>query len=474
MPEPEFDKALKITPVKEIAGMLLVDLTLHGDNRGWFKENWQRAKMTELGLPADFTPVQNNFSFNVKRGVTRGLHAEPWDKFISLGSGRIFGAWADLRAGSPTYGQTFTAELDPSKAIFVPRGVANGFQTLTDDTVYTYLVNAHWSPTAKYTFVNLADPDLKINWPISLDKCELSDKDKTHPFLKDVRPMPTRKTMITGAYGQLGRALAKLFPDATQIDRDTLDLTDENALAKIDWSDYDLILNAAAYTNVDGAETDDGRHDAWAANVTAVKNLAKVARANNLTLVHISSDYVFDGQRKIHDENEPLAPLSVYGQTKAAADSIVLSLPKFYLIRTSWVIGDGHNFVRTMLDLAAKNVKPKVVDDQIGRLTFTSELARGIKFLLDSKAPYGLYDLTGDGDSASWNEITREIYRLTGHNPDDVSGISTADYYRNADHPIAPRPHYSTLDLGKIKTVGFAPRDWHDSLTNYIKRELKK
>ena len=170
--------------------MLLFDLPVHGDNRGWFKENWQREKMLALGLP-DFGPVQNNISFNDKAGTTRGIHAEPWDKFVSVATGRIFGAWVDLREG-PTFGAVFTAELDAGKAIFIPRGVANSYQTLEDNTSYVYLVNDHWSADAEYTFLNLADETVSIPGPFPWTQAELSDKDKAHPRLKDVVPMPPR------------------------------------------------------------------------------------------------------------------------------------------------------------------------------------------------------------------------------------------------------------------------------------------
>ena len=112
-----------------IPGLLVVHLPVHGDNRGWFKENWQRAKMVALGLP-DFEPVQNNMSFNDAVGTTRGIHAEPWDKFVSAAQGRYFGAWVDLRAGD-SYGTVFTIEVDESVAVYVPRGVGNAYQTLT-------------------------------------------------------------------------------------------------------------------------------------------------------------------------------------------------------------------------------------------------------------------------------------------------------------------------------------------------------
>src|SRR5690606_9234705 len=172
-----FDRELRSTPTP-IPGLLLFDLPVHGDNRGWFKENWQREKMLAAGLP-DFGPVQNNISFNDAIGTTRGIHAEPWDKYVSVATGRIFGAWVDLREG-PTFGAVFTAELDPSRAIFVPRGVGNSYQSLEADTAYTYLVNDHWSPDAEYSFLNLADESVAIAWPIPLSEVEISAKDLAH------------------------------------------------------------------------------------------------------------------------------------------------------------------------------------------------------------------------------------------------------------------------------------------------------
>ena len=177
---------LKVTETN-IPGFYEVNLVVNGDNRGWFKENYQAAKMEALGLP-HFEVIQNNFSYNVEKGVTRGLHAEPWEKFISVANGSVFGAWVDLRAG-PSFGQTLTLEINPGKAVFVPRGVANGYQTLVEGVTYTYLVNAHWSPDAKYTFVNLFDPTLGIDWPIPQDQAIISEKDAGHPMLTDVTPM---------------------------------------------------------------------------------------------------------------------------------------------------------------------------------------------------------------------------------------------------------------------------------------------
>lgn len=170
-----------------IPGFYVVTVPIHGDNRGWFKENYQKEKMEVLGLPA-FEVVQNNFSYNDKRGATRGLHAEPWEKFISVANGSVFGAWVDLRNG-PNFGTTFTIEINPGVAVFVPRGVANGYQTLEDNVTYTYLVNAHWSPDASYAAVNLFDPSLSIEWPIQQGDAIVSEKDLANPLLTNVTPM---------------------------------------------------------------------------------------------------------------------------------------------------------------------------------------------------------------------------------------------------------------------------------------------
>lgn len=467
MAELDFGKELKTTETT-IDGLVVYDLTVHGDSRGWFKENWQREKMVNLGLP-DFGPVQNNVSFNEKTGVTRGLHAEPWDKFVSIGTGRVFGAWVDIRDGSPTFGQSFSVELDPTKAIFVPRGVANGFQTLEDGTVYMYLVNDHWSPDGQYAFVNLADPALGINWPIDPELGEVSDKDKIHPLLADALTIKPKKILVTGADGQLGKALRAKFPSAEFVNREELDITGDLSSARR-WRDYGVIINAAGYTAVDTAETPEGRRAAWQVNALAVANLSMVAEDNSIILVHISSDYVFDGTEAAHTESESFAPLGVYGQSKAAGDTAVAYSHRHYIIRTSWVVGEGKNFVLTMKSLAERNIKPTVVSDQIGRLTFTDDLALGIFHLLDTKAPYGTYNLTNDGGSASWADVAKEIYELVGKSASDITPISTEEYYAGKEN-IAPRPLQSTLDLAKIKATGFTPREWRQALREYLENQ---
>jgi dTDP-4-dehydrorhamnose 3,5-epimerase/reductase len=285
--------------------------------------------------------------------------------------------------------------------------------------------------------------------------------------------MDDGKFLIVGAYGQLGKALTARFPNAKAVDRDSLDITDVAALAEYDWSNVKVVLNAAAYTNVDGAETNDGREAAWKINAQAVGNLARICAKFELTMIQISTDYVFDGTKSPHTEDEPLTPLGVYSQTKAAADIIVGTLPRHYVVRVSWLIGDGPNFVRTMMNLAARNISPKVVDDQVGRLTFTTTLVDGIMKLLEDEAQFGTYNLSNGGDSSSWADITRVIFSELKRDDLTVTGVSTSEYFK--DKPEAsPRPKQSTLDLGKIESLGVNPHDWRRDLHEYISREQQK
>ena len=455
-----------------IPGLVVLRLPVHEDARGWFKENWQREKMVALGLP-DFGPVQNNMSFNAHRGATRGVHTEPWDKFVSVATGRVFAAWVDMREG-PSFGATYHVEIGPDVAVFVPRGVGNSYQALEAGTVYSYLVNEHWRPSTAYPALNLADPTVAIPWPIPLDEAEISEKDLANPTLDAVTPMAPKKTLIIGCRGQLGRALQVDFPGSDLVDlvpaegeMQSLDVTDADAVAAWPWHEYALVLNAAAYTAVDAAETPDGRRTAWAANAGAPATLARLSREHGFTLVHYSSEYVFDGTAEEHTEDEPLSPLGVYAQTKAAGDIVVGTAPRHYLLRTSWVIGDGNNFVRTMKRLADNGVSPSVVGDQTGRLTFTAELSRATRHLLDVGAAHGTYNLSNGGPVLSWAEIAQEVFQLAGRDRSDVTATTTAAYF--ADKPEAsPRPLNSAMSLAKIEATGFVPEDAGVALERYL------
>ena len=532
-----------------IAGLLVVHLDVHEDERGWFKENWQREKMVGAGVP-DFGPVQNNISFNAEKGVTRGLHAEPWDKFVSVATGEVFGAWVDLREGSPTYHQQFTVTVTPGAAVFVPRGVANGFQATVDNTAYTYLVNDHWKPDAQYYFVNLKEV---TTWPIPLDRAIISEKDVHHPVLAEATPVPAKRPLIIGGTGQLGKALITLLPDALVTVRGALDLTqppeapdvmalpqagrvhhldiaNEQEICNLPWDQVSVVINAAGYTNVDKAEGS-GRKVAWQVNAVAPGVIAREAAKHRVPMVHISTDYVFDGRTSApaptgtnaapaptggYRETDAVCPLGVYGQSKAAGEiAVAAANPRHWIVRTSWVVGEGNNFVRTMARLARENAAAagaaapgtqqpaepnpvRVVNDQVGRLTFAEDLAAGILHLAGimpassavagsaapatgsaapatgsaapatgpagSAAPYGLYNLTNAGTPASWADIAKLVFELTGHDPAQVIPVTTEEYASQAAQKAAPRPRNSVLDLQKLESTGFVVPDWRGRL----------
>ncbi len=326
--------------------------------------------------------------------------------------------------------------------------------------------------------MNLADEKLGFDWPIPLAQAEVSAKDLSHPMLGHVMPVPRRKTLVIGSGGQLGRALREAYAEATYVefvDYPEFDLADPALVSKRPWRDYETIINAAAYTNVNGAETADGRTKAWAINVSSLATLSKIATENHLTLVHVSSDYVFDGSsNRPYRENDPVCPLGVYGQTKAAGDQIVATVPRHYIVRTSWVIGDGPNFVRSMLDLVQSETSPSVVSDQYGRLTFTSDLALAIRHLLEGDAVFGIYNVTGGGPVMSWADVARRVFSLAGSDPRRIRDVSTTEYSYTATGPIAKRPSNSALELSKIRSAGFTPSDLDASLAKYVQFQVRR
>lgn len=282
--------------------------------------------------------------------------------------------------------------------------------------------------------------------------------------------MDQTSILITGASGQLGKALQAQYPNARSTTSNDLDISNEHNVLNYDWAGIKYILNAASYTNVDGAETTEGRVAAWQANAKGSSLLAKVAIDHDITLIHISTDYVFDGTKETHTETEGFSPLNTYGASKAAGDIAVSLVPKHYILRTSWVVGEGKNFVRAILGLGQKGIEPGVVADQFGRPTFTTELARAIDHLLKTKPAFGTYNLSNGGDVVSWADLARAVYKEAGFRL-TVSNTTAAEYF--AGKVAADRPVHSTFDLSKIEATGFKPKDWREDLKAFISKEMK-
>ncbi|MEU4288945.1 dTDP-4-dehydrorhamnose 3,5-epimerase family protein [Kribbella sp. NPDC026596] len=166
-----------------IPGVLRIELEVQPNDDGWFKESFHAGKLAAAGMPR-FDVVQHNVLSLAEAGIIRGIHAEPWDKYLSPSAGRVFVALVDLR-DIETFGQVATFELGPSQALYVPRGVGNSFCTLVPHTTYNFLVNEHWSP--ERITVDLLDPELGIDWPFPREQLSYTERDAANPSLADVR-----------------------------------------------------------------------------------------------------------------------------------------------------------------------------------------------------------------------------------------------------------------------------------------------
>lgn len=177
---------LRVTET-ELLGLFLIELPVFTDTRGSFREAYQAAKLEALGLPK-LGPVQWNISDNIRPGIIRGIHGEPWDKYIHVISGEVFSAIVDLRPDSATFGQHKTFTLSQNNALFVSKGFGNAYQVLKAPCSYGYLVNAHWKAGIPYPAVNYQDPELQIQWPLPIGADDVSEKDQKNPTLRELFP----------------------------------------------------------------------------------------------------------------------------------------------------------------------------------------------------------------------------------------------------------------------------------------------
>lgn len=276
------------------------------------------------------------------------------------------------------------------------------------------------------------------------------------------------RVLITGANGMLGRDLQAALArhEVTALARADLDVTDAAAVAAAVHG-HDAVVNCAAYTKVDDAETHEDL--AYAVNATGPSNLAAACAATGARLVTVSTDYVFDGDAtEPYAEDLPRDPINAYGRTKAAGEELALAAHPAgtYVVRTAWLYGEhGPNFARTMLNLAKTKDAWSVVDDQLGQPTWTADLASQIVALLDAGAPAGIYHGTNSGQ-ATWYEFARAVLEESGLDPERITPTDSASFVRPA-----PRPSYSVLGHDAWATAGIPEmRPWREALADAVRR----
>jgi len=273
-----------------------------------------------------------------------------------------------------------------------------------------------------------------------------------------------KSILLTGAKGMFGQDAIKIFSDrghkVIPADIDDFDITNETSVKEYFGNivgDIDYVLHAAAYTNVDLAETE--KEKAFLINEKGAENLAKISAEKNIPIIYISTDYVFDGEKgSVYFPQDKTNPQAVYGASKLAGEiAVAKNNPNHYIARTSWLYGyNGKNFVETMLNLAKTQPFLKVVNDQSGCPTWTYDLAEGVLNIIEKDMPYGIYHVCGTGYT-SWHGFTKKIFELSGIDI-EVKPVTTDEFPRPAKRPV-----FSAMENNKIC------RNWEDSLEKYLK-----
>ena len=285
------------------------------------------------------------------------------------------------------------------------------------------------------------------------------------------------KILITGSNGMLAKSVRKRLENGNELictDVSELDITDEEAVSKfVKEVNPEYIINCAAYTAVDKAET--AGDIVEKINAIGPKNLAISAKENNAILIHISTHYVFGGDLDIskeYKEDDKKAPVTVYGITKLHGEQYIQeNTDKYYIFRTAWLYGDGNNFVRTMLKLGETKDELNVVSDQHGSPTYAVDLAEYIAQAIEKKIPYGVYHATNEGFT-TWYDFTKAIFEYAEINC-KVNPVTTEEYIEMMKVTQAKRPKNSQLSKDKLKEQGIVIPKWEDGLKRYLKEEGK-
>lgn len=285
------------------------------------------------------------------------------------------------------------------------------------------------------------------------------------------------KILITGANGMLAKSVRKRLEKGNELictDVADLDITNEEGVLKfVTENKPDYIINCAAYTAVDKAET--AGEIVEKINANGPGNLAKAAKANHSVLVHISTDYVFGGDLEVekdYKEEDAKLPVTAYGITKLhGEEQIQDNTDQYYIFRTAWLYGEGNNFVRTMLNLGEAKDEISVVADQHGSPTYAEDLANIIGETIEKKIPYGVYHATNQGYT-TWYDFTKAIFKNAGISC-KVNPVTTEEYIEMMKVTQAKRPKNSQLSKEKLLKQGVTVPEWEDALRRYLKVEGK-
>ena len=464
----------------------ILEANRFGDKRGYF-ESITEKELIKLGFNKIFQ-ISNSLS---SKGTLRGLHFQknPYcqAKVVRCQRGAVLDVVVDLRKDSETFGKWTSVELTPEngRLLYVPRGFAHGFLALSNDTLFEYYVDNVYKPDYEDGIL-WNDETIGIDWDeifkkYNINEPILSDKDKNRYVLEECITRFTReskKYLITGYRGQLGYDIKRELLERGEknilaLDIDEMDITNREQVMNI-ISEYkpNVIFHCAAWTQVDKAE--EMEENVYAVNVNGTKNITDASIEVNATLVYMSTDYIFDGEKDgLYNEDDIPNPKSVYGKTKLLGEEEVKRNPKHFITRISWVFGiNGNNFIKTMLKLSKTHDKLTVVNDQIGSPTYTVDLSKLLVEMINTDK-YGIYNVNNE-EYCSWSEFASFIMDNCGKTT-EIIPVTTEQYYEGKDmSKIAYRPRNSKLSKDKLVKNGFSLLPtWQDATKRYID-ELKK
>ena len=462
-----------------IEGLYILEPTVFGDERGFFLETYNKKEFEKIGIFEEF--VQDNHSKS-KKGVLRGLHFQTkhsQGKLVRVIRGSVYDVAVDIRKDSLTYGKWYGIELsaENKKMFFIPKGFAHGFLTLEDETEFQYKCTDLYAPQYDSGII-WNDKDININWNfekygLKEEDIVLSEKDKKHQSFKEyTEKYIGENVLLTGADGQLGQDFQKLF-DKLSIkyivtDYKELDVTNKEKVKEfVDNNDFTMIINCAAYNNVDKAEEEPEK--CYILNSYVPKYLAEICKEKNIIFVTYSTDFVFDGEKEIpYTEEDIPNPLSVYSKAKLEGEKYSLEYEKSFVIRTSWVFGMGNNnFCKQVINWSKGKDKLKIVDDQISSPTYSKDLAEYSWELIQTDK-YGLYHLSNGGEASKFEQAQYILKK--------IGWTGVLERAKTEEFPLpAKRAQYSKLDSSEIeKIVDKKIPHWKTGIDRFLEEMKEK